>query len=77
MSAPAIAPAAELRMNCSYSGIRSQLQKSSKKRPASSARLATIPRGLGSARLRSIPAATSAISSAGNAPRTHTAPSRR
>ena len=35
-------------MNSPYSGIRSQLQKSSKKRPGSSGRLATSARGLGS-----------------------------
>ena len=64
-------------MKRSYSGMRSQLQKSSKKRPVSAAGLATSPRGLGSARLRSIPAATRATSAAENAPRTQTAPSRR
>jgi len=55
MSPPAIAPAADSRMKRSYSPIRLQLQKSSKKRPGSSGRLATAERSLGSARLRSIP----------------------
>jgi hypothetical protein len=43
-------------MNCPNSGIRCQLQKSSKNRPGSSGRDATSARSLGSARLRSIPA---------------------
>ena len=67
----------ESRMKRSYSPIRSQLQKSSKKRPASSSRLATIPRGLGPARLRSMPSADEPDLAAENAPRTQTAPSRR
>jgi hypothetical protein len=63
-------------MNSSNSGIRCQLQKSSKNRPGSSGRDATIARSLGSARLRSIPRSTSATCSGGNAARTQTAPSR-
>ena len=45
------------RMNCSYSGIRCQLQKSSKKRPGSSGRgWRRCRAGWASARLRSMPA---------------------
>ena len=62
-------------MNCSYSGISCQLQKSSKKRPSPS-RLATLARGLGDARLRSIPRSTSATCSGSNTPRSTIAPSR-
>ena len=52
----------ERRITASNSGIRAQLQKSSKKRPGSSSRLATSARSLGSARLRSMPARISSTS---------------
>jgi hypothetical protein len=56
--------------------MRCQLQKSWKKRPGSSDRLATFEFGLGALRLRSIPRSANAISSAENKPRMQTAPSR-
>ena len=65
------------KMKRRYASFSRHEQKSSTNQPGSPGRLATLARGLGWARLRSMPSRSSATSPALSSPRRHTAPSRR